>query len=228
MTAPRGAAAVIAGVVIAAAIIYALRSPAGAEEGPGAPRLAELPMPAPASGSAAPAPAPAPNVELAAPPPAPVRMDPPAFWSLIDETHGAAGGSTEAQSNLLEQRFEDLPESTLKRFDAIRHELDRRAYTWDIWGAAYVIEDGCSDDCFQDFRAYLISLGRDVYERALRDPDSVAGVVQDPESASWESALDAGPSNYPDLDGDPRGEPWDDDQTEELLQRYPRLAERFR
>ena len=44
-------------------------------------------------------------------------------------------------------------------FAAIRRQLDERAYTWDLWGAAYVIEDGCSDDCFRDFRAYLISLG---------------------------------------------------------------------
>jgi hypothetical protein len=228
MNLPRGSAAVIAGVVIAAAIVYALRSPGGAEPAPRAPQLAELPTPAPAAGTPAPAPAPEPAVQPAAPAPAAVRMDAPAFWSLIHETRGAAGGSTEAQSNLLDQRFEDLPESAQRKFDTIRYKLNKRAYTWDIWGAAYVIEDGCSDDCFQDFRIYLISLGRDVFERALRDPDSLADVVQDPESASWESALDAGPSNYPDLDGDPRGEPWDDDHTEELVQRYPRLAERFR
>jgi hypothetical protein len=28
--------------------------------------------------------------------------------------------------------------------------------------------------------------------------------------------------------GDPSGTPWDDEQTEQLVQRYPRLAARFR
>jgi hypothetical protein len=64
-----------------------------------------------------------------------------------------------------------------------------------------VIEDGCSEDCFRDFRSYLISLGREAYEAALRDPDSLAPVVQ---------------------------ESWDDENEDGLVQRYPQLAARFR
>ena len=52
-----------------------------------------------------------------------------------------------------------------------------------MWGAAYVIEDGCSDDCFRDFRNYVISLGRASYSAALRNPDSLAAVAQDEEPA---------------------------------------------
>ena len=64
--------------------------------------------------------------------------------------------------------------------------------------------------------------------------------VQDAEEGDWENADDVAPDaystatgdDYPlddsDLDGDPRGEPWDDEQAEELVERYPALAERFR
>lgn len=48
------------------------------------------------------------------------------------------------------------------------------AYTWDLWGAAYVVHGGCSDDGFEYFRRWLVSRGRDVYEAALADPDSLA------------------------------------------------------
>ena len=118
--------------------------------------------------------------------------------------------------------------------------MDERAYTWDLWGAAYVIEDGCSDDCFRDFRAYLISLGRGPYEAAMRDPDTLATVVQDAETGDWENADSVAPDAYEsatgedipaddsDLSGDPRGEPWDDETQEALVQRFPRLAARFR
>lgn len=34
----------------------------------------------------------------------------------------------------------------------------------------------CSDDSFIDFRAWLVSQGRDVYMAALKDPDSLADV----------------------------------------------------
>ena len=49
-------------------------------------------------------------------------------------------------------------------FDA---KMDQ-AYSWPLWGAAYVINGGCSDDTFTDFRAALISRGRQAFEAQLR------------------------------------------------------------
>jgi hypothetical protein len=167
-------------------------------------------------------------------------MDTPGFWGLVSDTRRAAAGDTGRQSSLLEARLRELPPRAIVAYQRIRHRLDRRAYTWDIWGAASVIEDGCSDDCFRDFRAYLISLGRDTFERALRDPDSLAPVVQDAEQGDWENADSVAGDAYEnatgedlpvddsDLDGTPRGRPWDDDAEGSLIRRYPRLAARFR
>jgi Protein of unknown function (DUF4240) len=171
---------------------------------------------------------------------APNEMDQPAFWLLTADTREAAGGDTERQSELLEEKLRRLPGEQIAEFQRIRHRLDEQAYSWDLWGAAYVIEDGCSDDCFRDFRAYLISLGREPYEAALRDPDSLAAVVEDAETGDWENADSVAgdayesavgediPADDSDLSGDPSGEPWDDEDQDALVQRYPRLAERFR
>ena len=162
------------------------------------------------------------------------------FWQLVAETREAAGNDTGRQSELLEERLGQLPPQQIVDFARIRHRLDEQAYTWDLWAAAYVIEDGCSDDCFRDFRAYLISLGRGPYEAALRDPDSLAPVVQDAEEGDWENADNVAPDAYEsaadedipvddsDLSGEPRGESWDDEDQEALVQRYPALAARFR
>jgi Protein of unknown function (DUF4240) len=167
-------------------------------------------------------------------------MDEAAFWRLVADTRADADNDTGRQSELLEARLRRLPAHQIAAFERIRHALDRRAYTWEVWGAAYVIEDGCSDDCFRDFRAYLISLGERPYETALRDPDALAPTVQDAETGDWENADDPAPDAYQgvtgedipgdssDLSGDPRGTPWDDDHAEALIQRYPRLAARFR
>jgi hypothetical protein len=168
------------------------------------------------------------------------RMDQAAFWRLVADTRSAAGSDTERQSELLEERLRQLPAQQIAAFARIRRALDRRAYTWDVWGAAYVIEDGCSDDCFRDFRGYLISLGPGPYNTFLRSPDALARTVQDAETGDWENADDVAPDAYEsvtgqdipgdssDLSGEPRGTRWDDDQTEALGQRYPRLAARFR
>ena len=168
------------------------------------------------------------------------QMDEASFWDLTAQTRAEADNDTGRQSELLEERLRTLPPQQIVAFQRRRHRLDERAYTWDLWGAAYVIEDGCSDDCFRDFRAYLISLGRDTYEAALRDPDSLATVVQDAETGDWENADSVAadayenvagedlPAEDSDLSGDPRGQPWDDENQEDLVRRYPRLAERFR
>jgi hypothetical protein len=162
----------------------------------------------------------------AAVPPRPDGLDQAGFWQLMRETRADGDDDTARQSGLLEDRVKRLPQPAIEDFRRIRRQLDKRLYTWDVWGAAYVIEDGCSDDCFRDFRAYLISLGPEVYERALRDPDSLAGAVQDAETGDWENADD--PLSDSDLSGPPSGTPWDDDQAEQLIGRYPKLAAEFR
>jgi uncharacterized protein DUF4240 len=209
------------------ALVAALVAGCGAADDPHAPE-ARVAATATPGAAATPTPEPA------------TRMDEAAAWSLIADTRQAAGGDTERQSELLEERLRRLPAQQIADFERIRHRLDEQAYTWDLWGAAFVIEDGCSDDCFRDFRAYLIALGRGPFRTALRDPDALASVVQDAETGDWENADDVAPDAYEevagedipggdsDLDGDPRGTPWDDEQQEELVRRYPRLAARFR
>ena len=162
------------------------------------------------------------------------------FWNLVAETRAAADGATGTQTELLEERLADLPPEEILMFARIRSQLDERAYTWDLWGAATVIEDGCSDDCFRDFRAYVISLGRRPYEDAMRDPDSLAAIAEDAETGDWENADDPAPeayssatgSDFPfdssDVSGTPRGRAFDHDDEAALRHRYPQLAARFR
>lgn len=195
--------------------------------------------PTPKPPRAAPAEKSAPAAKRPAAPKA-AAMNEARFWQLMSETRAAAGNDTGRQSDLLKQRLAKLPPQEIVEFDRIRHRLDKAAYTWNLWAAAYVIEDGCSDDCFRDFRGYLISLGRGPYEAALRHPDSLASVVQDAENGDWENADDVAPDayssatgrDYPldtsDLSGNPRGKPFDENNLSALARRFPRLFARFR
>ena len=211
-----------------------------------APATVQPPPPAPAAVRATPGgdetgQAPAPPTPPASPQraAAPGPVDEATFWRLIAETRAAAGNDTARQSELLEERLRRLSPRGIVEFWQIRRRLDRRAYTWRLWGAATVIEDGCSDDCFRDFRAYLISLGRDPYERALRDPDSLASVARGAEAGDWENADDVAADAYSGVTGNDF--PFDDSNLEgrpagralnldgaDLRRRYSRLAARFR
>ena len=52
--------------------------------------------------------------------------------------------------------------------------LGAEAHDWNLWGAAYLMKGGCSDDAFDYFRGWLVAQGRRTWERALRDPDTLA------------------------------------------------------
>jgi hypothetical protein len=168
------------------------------------------------------------------------RLGDVAFWDLMSETRHAAGNDSGEQSSLIEERLSKLSPQAILEFARIRHRLDVGLYTWNIWGAASVIENGCSHDCFRDFRGYVISLGRDAYEKALANPDSLASVVQDAEKGDWENADNVAPDAYSsatgndfpgddsDLSGPPRGTRFRESDVGGLARRYPKLAARFR
>ena len=55
------------------------------------------------------------------------------------------------------------------------------SYKWDLWGVCYVIAEGCSDDAFEDFRSWLISMGRNVFEEAITNAESLTVSAYRPE-----------------------------------------------
>jgi len=162
------------------------------------------------------------------------------LWHIFEETRRQAGDDSGEQSGLIEERLKELQPDQIVDFHRWYQTLDSSLYTWEVWGAAYVIEDECSHDCFRDFRAYVISLGQKAYETALRNPDNLAPVVQDAETGDWENADDVAAEAYSSVTGNdapfedselgdkPLGRRWDDGDVEALLARYPRLAARFR
>jgi hypothetical protein len=127
-------------------------------------------------------------------------------------------------------------------FDRVLLSLRDRAYRNSLWGAAYLICGGCSDDGFEYFRCWLIGQGREVYEAALSDPDSLAGYepiqsgmsVDGYVDAEWESLIYAPRSAYESKTGqemppatrefpEQDQELWDFEDDEEMRRRYPRL-----
>ncbi|EKX63249.1 hypothetical protein STRIP9103_02417 [Streptomyces ipomoeae 91-03] len=171
-------------------------------------------------------------------------MDETEFWELVDTAREDAEGDPEEQADLLVERLGRLdPEAVL---DFARHFESRynRAYTWDLWGAAWVLLDGASDDAFDYFRCWLIGQGREVFEGAVHDPDSLADLLDDfdeeidgdgeelgyaaDEAYERLTGLVAPDLGIPPTPGEPEGTPVDFENETALAERYPKLWERFR
>jgi hypothetical protein len=171
-------------------------------------------------------------------------MDETEFWDLVDTTREAAEGDPEEQAELLVDRLLQLdPELVL---DFARHFEARynRGYRWDLWGAAWVLLDGASDDAFDFFRCWLIGQGREVFEGALTDPDSLAELLDDFDEeidGDGEELGYAADEAYEQLTGtvapdlgitpapaEPEGTPIDFENEAVLAELYPKLWDRFR
>jgi hypothetical protein len=96
------------------------------------------------------------------------------FWNLIDRIHSASEGDMDKKCALLKHELLDLPVPEVVSYQAHFDEAIDTAYTWPLWGVAFIMNGGCSDDSFMDFRATLISMGRETYEAAVEHPDSLA------------------------------------------------------
>jgi hypothetical protein len=130
------------------------------------------------------------------------------------------------------------------------------AYTEDLWGAAYMIGGGASDDGFEYFRHWLVLQGREAFRTAVSDPNSLASIAVDPDDdyqsyecypqiEAWEGATGEATDAYyddqertlrrlgvermptPIGDGAPTGEAWDFEDEAEARRRLPRLSERL-
>ncbi len=108
------------------------------------------------------------------------------FWAIVHRVHSASGGNMDRKCELLEDELRKLAADGVQSFDQHFTTLLYQAYTSDLWGAAYIICGGCSDDGFMDFRGTLISMGRIVFEKAMADSESLADLNIDPDSAQYE------------------------------------------
>lgn len=161
------------------------------------------------------------------------------FWDITDRACRPDLQSAEEWDERLQAELKQLDPDEIVEWNHIFDRLAFEARTIDLWGAAYTINGGASDDGFYYFRCWLIGMGRDVYEAAVADPDSLAEVVHPREDAEAEIYAAAHQAwitvtGRPDTDPYPArnefsdqpvpGENWDFDDGEEVRRRFPRLA----
>lgn len=153
-------------------------------------------------------------------------MDIDQFWSIIE-----IGKDTEEPEAVLAEELDRLSTEEVSSFQEHMDILMEKAYTWDLWGAAYLAEGGCSDDGFIDFRYGLIAKGREIFEHALANPDSLASIEADRVSNElfgyvpaevYESKTKGGVLHRKlSMADEPIGEEFDFDNDEEMSGRYP-------
>lgn len=95
------------------------------------------------------------------------------FWGHIQKSKRK---DASAHADALVKRLAKLAPEEILDFDHWWGAMKSEAYLWDVWGAAYIVGGGCSDDGFIDFRSWLILQGRDTFQAVVADPDRLAAL----------------------------------------------------
>jgi hypothetical protein len=157
------------------------------------------------------------------------------FWKAMESARKSASGACEQLVAALGSKLSRASRASVESFARVQAHLMARANTWDLWGAAFILNGGCSDDGFEYFRAWLIAQGKETFDAAVDSPDSLIAVAHADEEHEceellyiasrvfeerFETPLDSAKSS-----GEPKGQPW---KEEELPTRFPALWARFR
>jgi hypothetical protein len=165
----------------------------------------------------------------------PQQMDEKQFWAIIHSAKVAAGRDVDLRPGALVPLLSSLDLPDIQSFQRRYDDLTLRANQWNLWGAAYLMNGGCSDDGFRYFRDWLISEGRERFESALSNPDSLAEVDRreyfDLESFAYVAlkvfAAKGGGELERDFSGElamPSGKQWSEPELPSL---FPRLAAKY-
>lgn len=160
-------------------------------------------------------------------------MDQDRFWSIVDDVKDSPKPNVAIAVELRKL----LPEEIIS-FQENMNRMRDQANRWDLWGAAYLMQGGCSDDAFEYFRLGLISKGKEIYENVLRNPDLLADLelLNKHEELNGELFGYAVMQIYEELTGskmplpsgtnilEPEGEEWDFDDLDECEKRLPKLT----
>lgn len=150
------------------------------------------------------------------------------FWATI----GSAASAADPEAALSVELSGWSPDAIVefdRRFRATLHQ----AYSWDVWGAGYLIEGGMSDDAFEYFRVWLIFQGRTTFDAVLEDPDRVATLQPGAFGYTLEGPQYVAAETYKSRTGDDMpmtvtpppdlGDGWDFDDPAEMSARYPMI-----
>lgn len=157
------------------------------------------------------------------------------FWNLIDKSRSAANNNYQQQISPLKTALLALDPTDIEKFDNRFTALLAASYDYGLWGAAYVINGGCSDDCFHYFRVYLIGKGKEKFYQTIKNPETSASWIKSEEEDNWEGLQYAIMDAYKQKTGkeipktfqpkfELKGEPFDE---ETVHKQYPILAKKF-
>jgi len=91
------------------------------------------------------------------------------FWKLVETD----ADTSESEALLeIEERLVAYSAKAIRDAYKMLQSVLSETYKKETWALAYLLQDGCSDDSFHDFRCWMVLQGQDVFKTILDTPDT--------------------------------------------------------
>ena len=98
------------------------------------------------------------------------------FWAIVEGAKEASGPDPLHRADHLTRALRELESKEIAAFNSRYGERKADAHFEDLRTAAHLMLGGCDETSFSHFRDWLISEGKEVYEAAVKEPDSMAAL----------------------------------------------------
>ncbi|MFL9843351.1 DUF4240 domain-containing protein [Flavobacterium rhizosphaerae] len=164
-------------------------------------------------------------------------MDEDTFWLIIQSTKDKADNDYQKQQGLLKTELLKLSPEEIILFNNRFRYFRGESYHWDLWGAIYIINGGCGDDSFNDFREWVIAQGKDFYYKTIKNPETLAELNREEIDEDWEGFGYIPNDAFNEITGQDipnafkenfeiKGEKWEED-SDVLKEKFPNVAAKF-
>ena len=94
------------------------------------------------------------------------------YWRIVEKSLNNSNDQDGQEAYLIKD-LQTLSPSELIGFRLRTDKLLYDTYNSEMWCAAYTMNRGCSNDCFEYFRLWVISRGKETYQKAKENPDTL-------------------------------------------------------
>lgn len=100
------------------------------------------------------------------------------FWELIDQARKAPNSNFETQCVTLTELLTAHTTEDIIAFEHLLRQKIEQASSWPVMAATFVVCSFISDDTYEDFRAWLVGQGKDNFNKAIKDPNTICDFLK--------------------------------------------------
>lgn len=100
------------------------------------------------------------------------------FWVIVEAALDAHPINRIEQETFIKRQLESFEQEELLLFQVFCEQLMNGVYTTDIAMAAYVLQQGYSEDWFKEFRGWLIGQGERMYMKVVDNADAICNLLE--------------------------------------------------